>query len=241
MHGGRSPGRPITGRCRGGVLLLPAGALAHVERPSYFPDPAPDTSVKPAAGGKVPKARSLASALKTRPPGRTRVVCQKTRSGSRRARSGVHGRAATPSARATAASSPPGRPSACSRSTAGSRSSAGSRRSRRPSTASRNNDRVVIMPGLYLEPTARAQPTNDPACKELTQNGDRGGRGGRAVVRVPGHLPERPEPGRRARPRARRRAAARPAALEPPRHPGPRASASAATCRSRAPASAPTT
>ena len=30
-------------------------------------------------------------------------------------------------------------------------------------TASRNNDRVVVMPGFYTEPTSRAKPTNDPA------------------------------------------------------------------------------
>ncbi len=29
-------------------------AQAHVERPSYWPDPAPDTSIKPPVGGKVP-------------------------------------------------------------------------------------------------------------------------------------------------------------------------------------------
>src|SRR5262245_33335505 len=57
-------------------MLVPAFALAHVERSSYWPDPAPDTSVSPPAGGAVPKARSLASALKKKPPGTTRVVCQ---------------------------------------------------------------------------------------------------------------------------------------------------------------------
>src|SRR5689334_22818621 len=71
-------------------------ALAHVERTSYWPDPRPDTSVKPAAGGTVPKARSLVSAMPRnrklarsrrrfkagrsfRPrkgAGRVRVVCQ---------------------------------------------------------------------------------------------------------------------------------------------------------------------
>ena len=58
------------------VLTLVSTAFAHVERPSYFPDPAPDTSVSPAAGGDVPKIRSLASSLKRSPPGNTRVVCQ---------------------------------------------------------------------------------------------------------------------------------------------------------------------
>jgi hypothetical protein len=52
-------------------------AFGHVERSSYWPDPAPDRSVKPAAGGKVPKARSLASALRAKARGDTRVVCQR--------------------------------------------------------------------------------------------------------------------------------------------------------------------
>lgn len=56
--------------------LVPAIASAHVERSAYWPDPAPDCSVKPCAGGAVPAARSLASALNRRAPGDTRVVCQ---------------------------------------------------------------------------------------------------------------------------------------------------------------------
>ncbi|HEX2466604.1 MAG TPA: hypothetical protein VHJ54_00195, partial [Solirubrobacterales bacterium] len=59
-----------------GALLIPAVALAHLERPSYWPDPEPDTSVTPSAGGEVPEARSLASALKKGPPGKTRVACK---------------------------------------------------------------------------------------------------------------------------------------------------------------------
>ena len=38
------------------LLALPALAFAHPERPSYWPDPAPDRSVSPPAGGKVPTA-----------------------------------------------------------------------------------------------------------------------------------------------------------------------------------------
>src|SRR3954451_3943775 len=66
--------------CAAALLLLvcvATAATAHVERPAYWPDPAPDRSVKPAAGGKVPAARSLASALDAKPPGNTRVVCKK--------------------------------------------------------------------------------------------------------------------------------------------------------------------
>jgi hypothetical protein len=58
------------------VLALPAVALAHLERPSYWPDPAPDTTVRPAAGGEVPTARSLSSAVSGSGPGEVLVVCQ---------------------------------------------------------------------------------------------------------------------------------------------------------------------
>ena len=37
-----------------------------------------------------------------------------------------------------------------------------------------NNDRVVIMPGRYTEPTSRQQPLNDPKCAELTQQDSSG-------------------------------------------------------------------
>ncbi len=41
-------------------------------------------------------------------------------------------------------------------------------------TASHNNERVVVMPGLYTEPTARKAPTNDPKCADLKILNDRG-------------------------------------------------------------------
>ncbi len=59
-----------------GALRWPAVAFAHLERPSYWPDPAPDTSVCPAAGGKVPELRSLESAVTGKGAGKVRVVCQ---------------------------------------------------------------------------------------------------------------------------------------------------------------------
>src|SRR4051794_25397924 len=58
------------------MLGLVASAPAHIERASYSPDPKPDTSVKPAAGGGVPTPRSLASALDASARGTTRVVCE---------------------------------------------------------------------------------------------------------------------------------------------------------------------
>jgi hypothetical protein len=68
-------------RCAFAAAVAPAlvwagTAFGHTERPAYWPDPAPDTSVSPPTGGKVPKARSLRSALRESAPGETRVVCQ---------------------------------------------------------------------------------------------------------------------------------------------------------------------
>src|SRR3954464_9036230 len=58
------------------ALATAAPAVAHVERASYWPDPAPDCSITPCAGGQVPEIRSLASALDRPAPGDTRVVCE---------------------------------------------------------------------------------------------------------------------------------------------------------------------
>src|SRR4051794_29657752 len=59
------------------MAVATTSAYGHVERSSYWPDPAPDNGVKPAAGGKVPKARTLRSALRASARGDTRVVCQR--------------------------------------------------------------------------------------------------------------------------------------------------------------------
>ena len=40
--------------------------------------------------------------------------------------------------------------------------------------ASGNNDRVVVMPGVYEEPISRAQPTHDPACSKYAVKSDSG-------------------------------------------------------------------
>ena len=150
-----------------------AVALGHTERPSYFPDPAPDNGVRPSAGGQVPKARSLASALKKKPPGRTRVVCQ--RGSMRRLRGSIR------SARANGYEIRPTDRRSFSAKQAKRLKRINQRlktlckyREIQPAvTASGNNDRVVIMPGFYVEPTSRAKPTNDPDCSQYEVNGDR--------------------------------------------------------------------
>ena len=79
-NSGRTPRSGIVAKTLGAAALtaslaLPAAALAHVERPSYWPDPAADTGVTPAAGGEVPVPRSLDTALTG--PDDTNVVCKK--------------------------------------------------------------------------------------------------------------------------------------------------------------------
>lgn len=157
------------------VLALPALSAAHVERPSYWPDPAPDKGVKPAAGGKVPKIRTLRSSLNRRLVGDTRVVCQKNslallRSSIRKARKG--GYYIRPTDRRGFNAGQAKRLLAINKKLF---KRCRFREIQPAVTASGNNDRVVIMPGLYEEPTARAQPTNDPKCDQYEAGGDRGG------------------------------------------------------------------
>jgi hypothetical protein len=40
-----------------------------------------------------------------------------------------------------------------------------------------NNDRVVIMPGIYTEPASRAAPTHDSACADMVEVNDHGATG----------------------------------------------------------------
>jgi hypothetical protein len=156
------------------IVALPTAAVAHVERSTYWPNPAPDRSVKPAAGGKVPAYRPLASALKPKPPGDTRIVCQDdslklAKAAIRDGRNGFKVRPNEDKRRLN------------------------KRKARKlkqlnkrfvkkceydqiqPAvTDSGNNDRIVIMPGTYTEPDSLAKPENDPACAGLTGPSDHG-------------------------------------------------------------------
>ena len=151
------------------MLLGPASAYAHLERPSYWPDPSPDDSVSPPAGGEVPKARSLKSAASGRGPGDVIVVCQGKdgarskallRKSVRQAR--TQGYRLRPSQRKKKLSKGQARrllaindrlASSCDhRSVQAAVDEAG------------NNDRIAIMPGRYTEPASRTAPENDPKC-----------------------------------------------------------------------------
>jgi hypothetical protein len=157
-----------------GALALPTVAVAHLERPSYWPDPAPDRSVKPAAGGKVPGLRSLGSAVSGRGAGDVRVVCQ-----GRKGRASLRALARSiAAARAHGYEVRPSQPRLrLTRKQARKllrQNRALARKCRydeiQPAvSASGNNDRVVVMPGRYTEPTSRKAPLNDPRCAEMTQ------------------------------------------------------------------------
>lgn len=157
-----------------GVLALAASAFAHVERPSYWPDPGVEIVEGLPVGGEVPKPRSLASALKPKAPSKTLVVCQGKNAGT----SMKLLRASIRKARKTGWRVRPSQPLRKL-----SKKSARNLEKLNKSFARRckyrhiqaavdkadNHDRVVIMPGRYLEQPSRNMPTNDPKCKDLTQ------------------------------------------------------------------------
>ncbi|RFU42364.1 right-handed parallel beta-helix repeat-containing protein [Actinomadura logoneensis] len=161
-----APRRPLTAALIACLVLvgLAAPARAHIERPSYWPDPAPDCSVSPCAGGKVPTAKTLASALQ--PGARTHVVCQ--------ADSLERLRASIDKALRVGYYIRPHDHRRFGRTEADTLWKTNkalfarcSFREIQPAvTASGNNDRVVVLPGVYTEPTARRALSHDPACRQ---------------------------------------------------------------------------
>jgi len=154
-------------------MLFAAGASGHIERASYWPDPAPDNSVSPPAGGAVPQARSLASALKKKPPGKTRVVCKKgsfkkAKRAIKRARK--QGYDLRPTDHRTLGKK---RAKKLRKINKKLKKRCKFHEIQPAVTASGNNDRVVIMPGVYTEPTSRSKPTNDPACAQYKITNDK--------------------------------------------------------------------
>jgi Right handed beta helix region len=155
------------------ALLIVASASGHIERASYWPDPAPDISVSPPAGGKVPKARSLASALDGAPPGKTRVVCQKN--SLKKLKKSIqrdlkHGYDIRPHDHQKLSEKRANKLLKINRKL---RKRCKFHEIQPAVTASGNNDRVVVMPGVYTEPTSRSAPTNDPACAQYKITNDK--------------------------------------------------------------------
>ena len=177
-QGNRSIFRPRTAIVAAGLavatLTASGTALAHVERSTFWPNPAPDRSVKPAAGGEVPEYRPPASALKRKPPGETRIVCQEdslrlAKQAIRRGRKGFKVRPSEDKRR-------------LKRKKARKLKKLNKRFAKKCKydsiqdavTDSGNNDRIVIMPGTYTEPDSLAKPEDDPACADLKEDSDHG-------------------------------------------------------------------
>src|SRR3954452_25219525 len=163
------------------TLLVAAPALAHVERASYWPDPAPDCSIKPCTGGKVPAIRSLASALDKKKPGTTRVVCQPDSMKLLKAsvaKAVKDGYFIRPTDHRTFTKAQGTR---LIKQNAAFLKMCKYHEIQPAVTASHNQDRLVIMPGVYTEPESRAFPTHDPACKDLRTDGDHPGEQGGAL------------------------------------------------------------
>jgi hypothetical protein len=172
---GRSrAGVAVAGAVAIAILAAPAVSLAHVERSTFWPNPAPDRSVKPAAGGEVPEYRSLGSALKRKPAGDTRIVCQGdslklAKQAIRKGRKGFKVRPNEDKRR-------------LNRKKARKLKKLNKRFAKKCDydsiqdavNDSGNNDRIVIMPGLYTEPDSLAQPEDDPACANLKEDSDHG-------------------------------------------------------------------
>jgi Right handed beta helix region len=158
-----------------GALALPVVAQAHIERASYWPDPAPDCSISPCAGGEVPTPRSLGSALSTSGPGVTRVVCQSdslTRLKASIAEAKKIGYVVRPTQPRVKISKEEGAALLSLNKALFKRCKFNAIQA--AVTASGNNDRVVIMPGLYTEQASREAPTHDPACTQYQIENDRG-------------------------------------------------------------------
>lgn len=152
-----------------GVLAFPATAVAHLERPSYWPDPSPDTSVMPAAGGRVPVARSLESAVSGAGPGEILVVCKGAQGTQSLAALNASLRRAKTTGFKLRPSQPTVRLSGFEANNLREINRALAQRCAYDSVQAAvfdagNNDRILIMPGVYEEPQSRSKPTNDPTC-----------------------------------------------------------------------------
>jgi hypothetical protein len=187
------------GACLISALLVPALAAAHIERASYWPDPGVDFADGVPTGGTVPEARPLATALDESQPGATHVVCKGSAVPLPKKSKGAEFKAwqaavnANPSMKALDASLADAVANGYVLRASEPRvriTQEEASRLRDLNTkllaqcryneiqaavnAAGNNDRVVVMPGVYDEPTSRAAPTNDPACDGLEEENDKG-------------------------------------------------------------------
>jgi hypothetical protein len=163
------------------AMVVPAAASAHLERPSYWPDPDSEMVGGVPAGGAVPEARSLASAVTGQGPGDVRVVCQQDslrlaiNSAKKANKRGFRLRPSLPRKKISDAAA-----KALIKANRHFAEECEFNSVQDAINASGNNDRVIVMPGIYREPKSRQAPTNDPRCnpellqqdQTANQNGD---------------------------------------------------------------------
>ena len=169
----------IAGAIVGCLLLIPAMAFAHLERPSYWPDPRAEKVDGKNVGGEVPKALSLKSALKAKGSSKLYVVCQ-----------GKKGKTSLNLLKASIKDAKKGwslRPSQPDQKLSGKQAKKLTDTNKKFAkkckfdsvqdavNAADNLDRIVVMPGRYTEPKSRQAPLNDPRCNpsmlQETQSG----------------------------------------------------------------------
>ena len=158
------------------TLLAASVASAHIERASYWPSPGPEIADGAPAGGAVPKTRKLFSALDKKKPGQTRVVCQ-GRSSIKRLKKSIK------NAKKKGWRLRPSEGRIKLKDKKADKNLEFNRRLlkhcaydsiQRAVNRSGNNDRIVVMPGIYTEPESRAAPTNDPRCDAFEIDNDKG-------------------------------------------------------------------
>jgi hypothetical protein len=151
------------------ALLIPALALGHLERPSYWPDPNPEKVEGISVGGKVPKAKSLGSALKAKGKSELHVVCQ-----------GKNGKESLSLLEKSIDDARKNgwvlRPSQGEETLSKKQAKKLKQTNKKLAkeceydsvqaavTDADNHDRVVVMPGRYTEPKSRKATLNDPKC-----------------------------------------------------------------------------
>ncbi len=161
------------------LLLVPALAFAHLERPSYWPDPTAEKVDGVNVGGAVPKALSLDSALKAKGKSKLHVVCQ-----------GSKGKESLNLLKDSVKDAKKGwqlRPSQPEKKLSGKNAKKLTKTNKKLAkkckfdsvqdavNAADNFDRIVVMPGRYTEENSRQAPLNDPKCNpsmlQETQSG----------------------------------------------------------------------
>jgi hypothetical protein len=189
------------------TLVAVPVALAHIERASYWPNPAAEKLGKTTTGGKVPTVRPLFKALANKKTARnTHVVCQgkvpkKPKKGASEKKLRKYNKAVMKNKSMKRLNKTlkkavfnknkkkrgyvlrPSEPKVKVKQKYGEKLRKFNAKLLQKCKfdsvqdavdKAGNNDRVIVMPGVYTEPDSRSAPTNDPKCDGLEETNDRG-------------------------------------------------------------------